>query len=125
MRRHKIRHQILIHTKTLIHLLVLLCKINIHFVMGLSHLIQNSIADMFRRHFQLTADMILTQFFQECFVLICQQIIKTNTGADKNLLNSRQCPELAQKCHIILVICLQLGTRFREQALLIRTGAAF
>ena len=60
---HKIRHQILVHTQTLIHLLVLLCKINIHFVMGLSHLIQNSIADMFRRHFQLTADMILTQFF--------------------------------------------------------------
>ena len=94
-------------------------------MMRFAHLVKHRVTDMFRRHFQLTADMILTQFFQECFVLICQQIIKTNTGADKNLLNSRQCPELAQKCHIILVICLQLGTRFREQALLIRTGAAF
>ena len=41
---------------------------------------------MLRCNFQLTADMILTQFFEKRVIRIRQQIVKPDTGTDKYFL---------------------------------------
>ena len=59
---HEIGHQILLLAQPLVHLLILLHKLAVNAVPGLSHAGQHLVRHMLRRHLKLTADMELTQF---------------------------------------------------------------
>lgn len=85
--------------------------------MRLSHLIQYMIAAMFRSNFQLTAGMFPYQFPKKSVIWVGKQIIKPDAGTDKYLLHFWQLPQAAQQFHIIPVVCVQIRTRLRKQAL--------
>ena len=51
---------------------------------------------MLRCNFQLTADMILAQFFEKCVIRIRQQIVKPDTGTDKYFFDSRYLSEIPE-----------------------------
>ena len=64
-------------------------KLQINILTGLTHTRQNLRCDMLRCNLQQTADMITAQLVQEFLLFIRQQIIVTDTAADKDLLNAR------------------------------------
>ena len=80
---------------------------------------------MFRRHLQLPAYMVFTQFFQESLVFIFQQIIKPDSGTDEYFSDLRQFPQCPQDVHIFRVLCIQILARLRKKALLIRAYPVF
>ena len=53
---------------------------------GLAHEVGHVFDDVFRRNFQLTADVILTEFFDEFFVAVGQYVIIAKAGADEDFL---------------------------------------
>jgi len=61
---------------------------------------------MFRRHLQLTTDVVLYKLSKELSAFILQQEVKANAGADKDLLDSRDGPQLSKKLKVIGVICI-------------------
>ena len=78
MRGNQIRDQVLLHPQFFIHAAVLLRKGLINAVGRLSHQPQHPLGNMFRRHLQLTAHMILAQLPQELVGGIGQHVVKTD-----------------------------------------------
>ena len=76
---------------------------------------------MLRSNLQLTAHMVLTKLPQEKTVFICQQIIKPDTGSDKDLFYLRKFSQLSEKSNVITVVCPEIFAGFREQALFMGT----
>ena len=111
MGRHQIRNQILLLPDPAVHLFKLLCKFFVYPVFRLSHEGQYRSSHMFRRDFQLPADMILAQLSEKILFLICQKVIKTNARTYENLLNFRNLPQLFQQLYIIGVVCIQIAAR--------------
>ena len=89
MAGNKVRHQILRQADFFIFLRKHTHKLQINFLAGLAHTRQNLRRDMLGRYLQQTADVITAQLVQKFLLFIRQQIIITDTAADKHLLDSR------------------------------------
>ena len=96
MGRHQIRNQILFKSKPFIDLFVFVGKTFINCIFRLAHHLKNRVCYMLRCNFQLTADMILTQFFEKRVIRIRQQIVKPDTGTDKYFFDSRYLSEISE-----------------------------
>ena len=86
-----------------------------------SHIIQHFVRYMLRRYTKLSADMIFCQFIQKCRRSICIYIVKTNTGAYKDLFYTGYISQLPKKLQIILVVCIQIFAGLWKQTLPIGT----
>ena len=80
---------------------------------------------MLRRDLQLSADMVHAEFPEEILLFICEHIIETDSGTDKDLLDLRKRPEFPEECDIIRVIRDQVLAWLREQTLFSRTCSVF
>ena len=89
MAGNKVRHQILRQADFFIFLRKHAHKLQINFLAGLAHTRQNLRCDMLRCNLQQAADMITAQLVQKLLLFIRQQIIITDTAADKHLLDTR------------------------------------
>ena len=78
---------------------------------------------MFRRYFQLSADMVLTQFPQKIILLIRQKIVKTDSRSDKHFFHPGNFPEFLKQFYIVAVIRVQIGAGRREKALSVTAHA--
>ena len=78
---------------------------------------------MLRRHPQLSADMVLTEFPKKSPVPVRQQIVKAESRPDKYFFDTRQAAELFQQRQIIPVVNLQIRTGLREEAPPVFAGA--
>ena len=96
MGRHQIRNQVLFKSKPFIDLFVFVGKTFINCIFRLAHHLKNRVCYMLRCNFQLTADMILTQFFEKRVIRIRQQIVKPDTGTDKYFFDSRYLSEIPE-----------------------------
>ena len=61
--------------------------------------------------------MELDKLLKEGVLLVCQQIIKANTAANKDLFHTGNLPQLSQKGNIVGVICLHIFAGGGVQAL--------
>ena len=77
---------------------------------------------MFRRHLQLAADVILTQFPEKRWIRVSHDIIKADAGTDENFFHLRNLTELSEQIPVIRVIHLQIFAWFWEQALSVDAG---
>ena len=84
---------------------------------GFTHQLKHTLRRVLRSNLQLTAHMVLTKLPQEKTVFICQQIIKPDTGSDKDLFYLRKFSQLSEKSNVITVVCPEIFAGFREQAL--------
>ena len=117
MRADQIRHQILIHTAGLIHLIITPCKCGVNAVRRFSERPEHRVGYMFRRHLQLPGDMPADEFFEKRIIMIQHDIIKPHPGTDKHLLDAVQIPQLLQKRGIGGMIHFQIRAGLREEAL--------
>ena len=76
---HEIGNDILILAGLFVHLFKETDKFTINLIAGLSHFGQYVVRDMLRRDTELTADMIFTELPQKSPVLICQEIVETES----------------------------------------------
>ena len=120
---HEIGHHILFQTTLLVEPLVLGQELVVYRSGRLSHLLQHRVGNVFRSHLQLAGHMIFHQLFEKRVVLIGQQVVKANAGANEHLFHAGNGPELAQQSQIVAVICNQILTRLGEEALLGGTHA--
>ena len=59
---------------------------------------------MLRGDLQLSGNVELHQFFKERVFLICQQVVKANTAANKNLFHAGNLSQLTQQRNIVRVV---------------------
>src|SRR5699024_10451638 len=76
---------------------------------------------MFRRYFELPAYVIFAKLPHKGIIRICHDIIKPDTGTDKDLLDLRYFPEASQELQVVFMIHIQIFAWFREQALSVLT----
>ncbi len=114
---HQIRHKELFLSELFIEPVVFSDKFFINFFPRFPEVLQYPVRDVFRRHFQLTADVMFHQFFEKRVVRVRHQIVKADARADKYFFYAGQRPQSAKKRQIIRMIHLQIGTWFREKAL--------
>ena len=76
---HEIGNDILILAGLFVHLFKETDKFTINLIAGLSHFGQYVVRDMLRRDPELAADMIFTELPQKSPVLICQEIVETES----------------------------------------------
>ena len=112
---HQIGNNILFLSGLLVHLIKKADKLAVYPVPGLSHLRENIVRDMLRRHTQLSADVVLTEFSQKSPVPVRQQIIKAESGPHKYFFDARKTAQFFQQRQIITVVNLQIRTGFREK----------
>lgn len=91
----------------------------------LAHTGKHPVGHMLRSHLQLAADVVFYQFPEKPVVFVVNQVIKADTGTDKDFFYSGQGTQLPKKSQIIGVIDLQILAGRRKQALVCRARAAF
>ncbi len=117
MRGHQVRHKELLFAKLLIEPVILPDKPLVDRFPRFAHLLQHRVRDVFRRHLELSADMMFHQFPEKGIVSVRQQIVEADPRTDKDLLYAGQRPQPAQQCQIIGVIHFQIRTGLRKKAL--------
>ena len=122
MAAHQIRHQILFHAKAFVDIVVFLYESFINIAGRFAHLHQNFFRNMLRGNFQLTADMIFTQFIEESFIFVINQVIVTNTGTNKYLFDTRKFSDFSQQFYIVHMVYIHIRTFCRPQALSVTTS---
>src|SRR5699024_11536400 len=93
----------------------------VHGILRFSHHLKNRVRNMFRRYFELPAYVIFAMLQHKGIILICHDIIKPDTGTDKDLLDLRYFPEASQELQVVFMIHIQIFAWFREQALSVLT----
>ena len=78
MGRHQVGHKKLLLSQLFVDLIIFSHEMFINFLFGLAKLIQYGVRNVLRRHFELTADMMLHQLPEKGIVGIGQQIIEPN-----------------------------------------------
>ena len=84
---------------------------------GFSHDGEDPGTDMLRGHFQLSADMMLTQFPKERIGWISHDIVVAESGTDEYLFDARQPANFPQQLNIIRMIYLEVRAGLWKQAL--------
>ena len=79
----------MVHSESIIKLLISSNKALIQFTAGLAHHLKHVIIDMLGRNLKLTADMMLNKLSEKRIVLILKEIIVSDTRTDKHLFNAR------------------------------------
>ena len=86
---HQVRHQVLLFPDPFIHPVKLPRKLFVHSVLRFPHQGKHRRGHVLRSYFQLPAYMVFTEFFQKILLLICKQIVETDTGADEDFFYLR------------------------------------
>ena len=116
----QIGHQILLLFIALVQLLVLFLEFFIDPDMGLAHIVQGVGHAVLRGHLQLARDVVLHQVGEELPAGVLHQVVKADTGADKDLFDPWDLPQAAQEPQIIHVVRVQVGAGLGGQ-----TGPVF
>ena len=104
MAGHEVGHQELIHIVLLVQGEIFGDKLVVHGISGFAHAAEHRIGHMLRGHFQLAGDVVLHQLPNEGIFFVCQEIVKPDTAADKDLFHPGDLPELSQQGHIVAVV---------------------
>ena len=73
---------------------------------------------MFRSNFQLTAGMFPYQFPKKSVIWVGKQIIKSDTGTDKDFLHLGQLSQLPENVQIFRMVGVNCRTNLRSKAFL-------
>ena len=76
--------------------LVLLHERVVNLPAGLAHQGQHAGGDVLGGHLQLAADVVLAQFPEKCPVLVQEQVVVAQPGADEHLFDAGQRTDSAQ-----------------------------
>ena len=101
---HEIGNQILLHAVLPVEGKVFLHKLIVDRILGLAHPGQNGIGNVFRGNLQLSGNVVLHQLLQEGILFVCQQVVKADAAADKDLLYSGELAQLPQQGNIVAVV---------------------
>ena len=124
MGRHQVRHDVLFLAALCVDTFKFFDKCIVDFIFRLAHPAEHIFADVLGGNPQLSADMVGTELLQECFVRICHQVIKPESGAYEDFFYSRKVPQFSQKLQIIGVVHFQVGTWLGEEAFPVAAGPA-
>ena len=113
---HEVGHEVLLLAGLLIHLFKQAHEFAVGAAPRLAHFFQDIVGDMFGRDPELSADVILTEFAQECTVLVRQKIIESEAGADEDFFHAGEGAELPQKGQVVAVVNLEIRAGLREEA---------
>ena len=97
MTGHEIRNQILFLSQFPIGFIEPVLKGQKGVDIGLSHEVGHVFDDVFRRHLQLAADVILAEFFDEFFIAVGQHVVIAKAGADEDFLYPFYMADFPQK----------------------------
>ena len=89
---HEVGHQELVLAVLLVQPLVLLLELLIGPDVGLAHVVQHMAHAVLGGHLQLAADVMLHQIGKELPVLVLQQVVEPDAGADEDLLDAGDLP---------------------------------
>ena len=89
----------------------------------LAHGLQYPGRHVLRGHLQLARHVVAHQFAEKGAVLIRQQIIVADAGANEHLFDPLYLPQPAQHLQVILMAGVQMGAGLGEQALPPLAGA--
>ena len=123
MAGHQIRHQILLLAKSRTKLEILFAEALVNAEMRFTHAIQYTVGAMLGRNLELTADMVTHQLAEKAVIPIRHQIVKSDTGTDKDLFHTGNCLNGLQQSDILAVIDHQIFTRGRSEAFAIGANA--
>ncbi len=126
MRANKVGNNVLLLSYSPVRLLVLFYKSFVDLDLGLSHVCENPVGDVFRGNFQLTAYVVPAQLLEKLIsaAAVREQVIETHAGAHEYLFHSGHTAQLPEELEIIAVVRLQTRTWFGIEALALRTGSA-
>lgn len=110
-------------SKFSVNFFIFLDKSLINILSGLSHVFQYMIRNVFRRHLQLTADVIAAKLLEKGVIRIIDQIVIADSGTNKNPFHAFDLPKLSKQGEIILMAYLKIFTWFREKALFVFADA--
>ena len=122
MAGHQVWDQVLVHAELLVEGKIFIHKPIVNGVFGFSHARKDSVGYVLRGNFQLSGNVELHQFFEEGVLLICQQIVKADTAADKNFLHTGDFSEFPQQSNIVRMIRTHIFARGGVQTLTTTTS---
>ena len=86
-----------------------------------THIMKHLIGNMLRCNTKLATDMVFDKLLHKYRTLVCNYIVKTYTGPDKDLLDTWYLAEFTKQRNIIRVIYLKISAWFREKTLTVLT----
>lgn len=119
MTGHEIRNQILFLSQFPIGFIEPVLKGQKGVDIGLSHEVGHVFDDVFRRHLQLAADVILAEFFDEFFIAVGQHVVIAKAGADEDFLYPFYMADFPQKLQVVIMRRIEVAAGFAADAVAI------
>ena len=114
---HKVWDGVLLLACRRVCLLILIQKLLIDLMGWFSHIVKYLVGNVFRRDTKLSAYMVFHKFLQKNWAFVRYYIVKSDSGADENFLDSGDLAEFPKKCHVIGMVYGKVSARFREKTL--------
>ena len=123
MARHEIRNEVLFLSQFPVGFIEPVLELQESLDVGLSHEVRHVFDDVFRSHFQLTADVVLAEFLDEGLVVIGQDIVIAQARTDEDLLDALDAADFPQELDIIIMGRIEVRAGLTADAVAVAAGA--
>ena len=119
----EVGHEVLVLPQALVDALILFAEGLEHLAARLAHELEDLGGDVLGRDLELAADVVGAELVEELVALVEHHVVKAQAGADEDLLDPGDLPEIPQQARQLLFVHLQVGAGLGRQALPVLAGA--